>query len=601
MNYKNTEYPHSFVISKNSINLDTLKNFQEIELFEYKIYYSKSYDVTLLNNGDVKHILIGYALDIRDSEKTNIDILEMLHQSDTVIEDLEFIAGRYVYIKAVNKEMYVYSDASQLLPLVFNKEAEIFSSHDNLLAEILRDNNYKITRRPLEVHNELDFTRYEEIQKFNPSMRLRTKDFTYRRIYPRVQLKSASVETVYRSMKTYLNEMVKWLKNNKQPKFVTVTGGIDSRVSASLTRTIDDVEYLTYFMPDAYIKSKLAKSIYAVDRKITTEMKDNLRWNHSIIDLTDIPLSKEELNFYESYYNSKHGYRLDKYYRENKKYYKTLHIKSTVFGMGKADFPAALNAKSSNIDYYKRSVHGINKEFEEHYNLDEEIEKYFMRNLVEPAVTKGRHYFDLYHLESRMGNWHSNLTLETDPETEEFIFTNSRKIIDLIQLPTIDERREFSLYKEIIKDNWPVLLFFGINEDRNLYDQTNHLTETKYKNIIIHSNRKIEVTKTKSSVSLLPKENQILLNDNYNFIIEKKDKSPQNIELKSNYFKEEARGLIKVIVRVNNIINTYDILDLNQGQIFELNNHYMSVSILYNKEYLSPSWRKAGKLDVFVK
>ena len=72
--------------------------------------------------------------------------------------------------------------------------------------------------------------------------------------------------------------------------------------------------------------------------------------------------------------------------------------------------------------------------------------------------------------------------------------------------------------KEIIKDNWPVLLFFGINEDRNLYDQTNHLTETKYKNIIIHSNRKIEVTMTKSSVSLLPKENQILLNDNYNFI-----------------------------------------------------------------------------------
>src|SRR5699024_2487496 len=268
---------------------------------------------------------------------------------------------------------------------------------------------------------------------------------------------------------------------------------------------------------------------------------------------------------------------------------------------GKADFPAALDSKSINIDYYKRSIHGINKEFEEHYNLDKEIEKYFMRNLVEPAVTKGRHYFDLYHLESRMGNWHSNLTLETDPETEEFIFTNSRKIIDLIQLPNIDERREFSLYKEIIKDNWPVMIFFGINEDRNLYDQINNLTETKYKNIIIHSNRKIEVTKTKSSVSLLPKENQILLNDNYNFIIEKKDKSPQNIELKSNYYKEEARGLIKVIVRVNNIINTYDILDLNQGEIFGLNNHYMSVSILYNKEYLSPSWRKAGKLDVFVK
>lgn len=598
MNYKNTEYPHSFVISKNSINLDTLKNFQEIELFEYKIYYSKSYDVTLLNNGDVKHILIGYALDIRDSEKTTLDVLEMLHQSDTVIEDLEFIAGRYVYIKAVNKEMYVYSDASQLLPLVFNKEAEIFSSHDNLLAEILRDNNYKITRRPLEVHNELDFTRYEEIQKFNPSMRLRTKDFTYRRIYPRVQLKSASVETVYRSMKTYLNEMVKWLKNNKQPKFVTVTGGIDSRVSASLTRTIDDVEYLTYFMPDAYIKSKLAKSIYAVDRKITTEMKDNLRWNHSIIDLTDIPLSKEELNFYESYYNSKHGYRLDKYYRENKKYYKTLHIKSTVFGMGKADFPAALNAKSSNIDYYKRSVHGINKEFEEYYNLDEEIEKYFMRNLVEPAVTKGRHYFDLYHLESRMGNWHSNLTLETDPETEEFIFTNSRKIIDLIQLPTIDERRKFSLYKEIVKDNWPVLLFFGINESKNLYEQTEGLLQKEYRGLKIIRNRNLDITEKNGDLNILPKSYQISLNNNYNFVIENKNSKVQKIKIESEYSKEEARGLIRVLIRQNGKFEEFDILDLNKGKEYEIGKSPLSINVFYNKEYTSESWKKAGKLII---
>src|SRR5699024_3261590 len=134
----------------------------------------ETHDVTLLDKGEIKYILIGYALDIRDGEKSNLDILEMLHKSTQVIEDLEYISGRYIYIKAVNKEMYIYSDASQLQALVFNKEARILSSHDNLLAEVLKKNNYKVTRRPLEVHNELDFTRFEEIQKFNPSMRLRT-------------------------------------------------------------------------------------------------------------------------------------------------------------------------------------------------------------------------------------------------------------------------------------------------------------------------------------------------------------------------------------------------------------------------------------------
>src|SRR5699024_9961385 len=73
-----------------------------------------------------------------------------------------------------------------------------------------------------------------------------------------------------------------------------------------------------------------------------------------------------------------------------------------------------------------------------------------------------RHYFDLFHLESRMGNWHSALTLESDPETEEFIFTNSRKMIDFIQQPKLEERKEFTLYKRIIDHYWPLLLHFGI-------------------------------------------------------------------------------------------------------------------------------------------
>src|SRR5699024_8342370 len=284
--------------------------------------------------------------------------------------------------------------------------------------------------------------------------------------------------------------------------------------------------------------------------------------------------------------------------RENKKYYKALHIKSTVFGMGKADFPAALDSKSSNIDYYKRSIHGINKEFEEHYNLDKEIEKYFMRNLVEPAVTKGRHYFDLYHLESRMGNWHSNLTLETDPETEEFIFTNSRKIIDLIQLPTLAERRNFTLYKEIIKNYWPVLLFFGINEEENLFEQTQDLLQTNFKNITIHRNRNLTVLTKKDQVELIPKFTHISLKHNYNFIIESLSEKSNVITIQSTYSKQEARGLIKVLVRNNGEFFEYDILDMNEGIDFDITDKALSINILYNKEYSSDSWRKAGKLII---
>lgn len=598
MNYKDFDYPHSYLISTSSINLDNLTSYQETELFEYSLYSSDSYNVTILDKGSIKYLLLGYALDIRDSSRNDKDILEMLHKSKSIIEDLEYISGRYIYIKAVINEMYVYSDASQLLPMVFNKEAQIFSSHDNLLAEVLKDNGFNTTRRPLEVHNELDFTRYEEIKKFNPSMRLRTKDYSYRRIYPRSSLKSTSVDMVYNSLEVYISEMIKWLQKNKQPKFVTVTGGIDSRVSAALTRTIDDVEYLTYFMPSNYIKSELAKTIYSIDRNITTEMQENMKWKHSIVDLTKIPLSKEDINFYESFYNSKHGYRLDKYYREKKRYFKALHIKSTVFGMGKADFPSTLDAKSSELKYFKRSVHGIPKKFEKYYNLDKEIENYFERNLVDSTITKGRHYFDIFHLESRMGNWHSALTLETDPETEEFIFTNSRKIIDLIQLPTIAERRKFSLYKKIINNNWPVLLFFGINETGNLFEQTIDLMDAEYNGFLISRNRNLEIINKGKELIIQPKNSQITFKENFNFIIENLSKSSKEISIKSDYTKEDARDLIKVLLRHNSVFKEYDILDLNKGITLEVGASPISINILYNKQYNSISWKKAGKLII---
>ncbi|MFC3900407.1 hypothetical protein [Aliicoccus persicus] len=598
MNYKNISYPHSYLIYKDNINTSKLKDYNTVSLFEFNVCYSDTYSVTFLDKGNIKYLMLGYSLDIRDGTKSDLDILEMLHQSDTVVEDLEYIAGRYIYIKAVRNEMFIYSDANQLLPLVFNKEAEALSSHDNLLAEVLIENDIKLTRRPLEVHNELDFTRYIEIQKFNPSMRLRTKDFSYRRIYPREELSIESIDSIFNQIKPYLEEMKKWLKLNNQEKFVTITGGIDSRVSASLTRDIEGIEYLTYFMPDKYIRTPLAKSIYAVDRTITRQMKDNLKWKHEIVDLSKIPLSKEELEFYKEYYNSKHGYRIDKYYREYKKHKNVLHIKSNVFGMGKADFSPSFDKISNTMDYLKKSVRGFGKGFEKFYDKDKEIMSYFNRNLVDTSISKGRHYFDIFYLESRMGNWLSALTLETDPEVEEFIFINSRKLIDLIQSVSLSDRRNFSLYKKIIEDNWPILLYFGINKEESLFQQTNSLQETIASNMTIYSAYSLTVKKLRETISISPASQHIRLSENYYFIIKNEKNDLEDVVISSDYSNESARGSIRILIRSEGNVEEFDILDLNNGLNLNRYGSLVHINIIFNKEYDADSWRKSATLNI---
>src|SRR5699024_10555376 len=115
-------------------------------------------------------------------------------------------------------------------------------------------------------------------------------------------------------------------------------------------------------------------------------------------------------------------------------------------------------------------------------NYNDIVKEYYKRNLHSEGVGKGRHYFEIFHLESRMGNWHSNVTQETDPELLDFIYVNSRRIIDLLQSPSIQERRDKVLYKNLILKYWPALLFIGFNENNFAIDIKKHNLNGEYVN-----------------------------------------------------------------------------------------------------------------------
>src|SRR5699024_5468882 len=182
------------------------------------------------------------------------------------------------------------------------------------------------------------------------------------------------------------------------------------------------------------------------------------------------------------------------------------------------------------------------------------------------GITKGRHYFDLFHLESRMGNWHSMLTLETDPETEEFIFTNCRKMIDYIQTPPTDEKIEYRLYKEIINNYWPVLLKFGINSlvsvKENDQENDDDLETSSIGNILVKAINKIELIEENGSLLVKPDVQLTNIYDSYSFSIEK-FAEPITVKLTSFYRNQKAKNKINIILKKSDSIEVYDILDLN--------------------------------------
>lgn len=604
MEIEKLNFESSYLITE--LNCDQyLSRCNKLQIGGVTVYYDENVDIFKVNYQEKSIILIGYFFDIRESSKGKQEILIDLLKSKDFHNDLDYLNGRYNLIVFDGMKHYIYSDASQLRPLVYHQSSRSLCSHDSLLEAILINFNYNFTRRSEYTHTELDYTRYYEIFKFNPSLYLDYNEFEFIRLYPREELVEKNVEMTFEELKPYLDQSINYLENCNKDIFLTVTGGIDSRVSAALTRDISNrVEFLTYLKPKKKLTTQIAKIIYRNDEDITRDMKEYLGWNHSIINLGDYNISKEQDLINRKKYNSVHAFNLSNYYKEAKNYYKAIHVKSTVFGLGKADFSEKLDNHKDTYNFYKLCIHGLPNGFRKKSDFEKEINDYFERNKIYEGVTKGRHYFDLFHLESRMGNWHSMLTLETDPETEEFIFTNARKVIDLIQQPNIQDRREFKLYSKIVDYYWPVLSIFGINKPRDkrikVIEDDSNRKKISYKEVDIIGINDIEITKQDNIIKAKPATEEIKNYHQYTFSIINHSSEKRVIKLSSSYNNQNAKRIIKVIMRESDGMKELDILDLNKEVEIEVLNDPIVISIYYKNSYKRPSWIDAGTLQIKI-
>ena len=598
MKYHSQPFIHSYMLMPAELNINNLYDYQSLDIHGFRLVYSASVSVMSIGDAERSIVVIGYVLDIRDGQKSPHDIMEDLLRSDDFEADLEYINGRFIIIKCSGDSIDVYSDASNLLPMNYHAESRTVASHDMLLAEILSDNGFTLTRRPLEKTNDLDFTRYEKIWKYNPSLKLNMNTFVFKRIFPRINQVKVSVEEAFHNMMPYLDEMRRWLKMFDGDMFLTLTAGVDSRVSASLVRDLKDrIEFLTYMTPNKVLRNRMAKTIYKIDREVVNNMTENLGWHHTMADLGKH--EPEDIDYFKEILNSKHSHRLAQYYRD-KGYYKALHIKSTIFGVGKADFSGNLDRIDENIKDYKKVVGHFQKDFKLYYDIDEEIDKYFTRNLVTDGISKGRHYFELFHLESRLGNWHSVMTSETDPETEEFIFLNARKMIDIFTSIDLDDMRKHNLHKRIIEAYWGVLNYFGVNKLDTLYKEFEAREEQSVLVGDVKAKYKTDMYMEQGGghVQFYPNPRRLSSLEHYEVILYNTDSGARTMTLSSHYSKASGRGLVFVTLKGERLYERYDVLDLNEGVSIELDATPVKITIDYMKSFDKESWKHAGRIFI---
>lgn len=287
----NIETSYSYVLLHQSLQGDKITKSLKCTIGEYDLHYSNDMDITLFEEHNTQLIALGYMLDIRNGDLADTEILKSLSLSEDIERELDYINGRYVLI--VNKEgsVTVYTDASALLPINYAENQKVIASHDILIEEVLKQNNIEVKLLREELKGSFDFTRYEGIFKFNPSLKLDLNTWEFERYYPHNELVPKGIDFVIKELEIYFNEMIKWLKNLNKEIILTLTGGYDSRVSMALTNSFSEkVEYITYLHPNLARLSERAQEIYDIDMYVTKTIGTNLNVNHTMVDLADYNL-----------------------------------------------------------------------------------------------------------------------------------------------------------------------------------------------------------------------------------------------------------------------------------------------------------------------
>lgn len=597
------KFDYSYLLINENFEFD-IADSNCIPIGDWKLYTDDKIDVEIYQGNQSHLILLGYALDTRNSELHVIDILKNLSTVKDIDDSLSYINGRFVLILSNNEGIYIYTDASALLPINYSKDKRIVSSHDVLIKEILNLNGEEVKHINSNLKNSFDFTRYQNIYKFNPSLKLELNTYKFKRHYPNEVIKEMKIEVILEELEGYFNEMINWLKRFENKIILTLTGGFDSRVSMALTRSFNEqIEYITYIHPNLARLSDRAQEIYDTDVFITKNIASNININHTLVNLADYKLKGKQRDEALRVLQTTHSFPLIDYFRNKRQFNKVLHIKSTVFGMGKSDFPLNKNHTSTTKEEMFSFIHGVPKAVKEMNEYNEIIEDYYKRNLIVETVGKGRHFFDIFHLESRMGNWHSNVTQETDPELIDFVFVNTRRIIDLIQSPSIQERKDKVLYKSLIKKYWPALFFISVNEKEYNID----FERIGLKNVYINGLKIYELSnlsleeKNNNEILIKPDSENVGPQNQYVFKAKNNTHYSKKIGIKSLFNKETGRNYINVkIMKLDNkTFKSIDIVDLFEGyEVILKPFQELMIRVDYNQVFNKLSWQNAGQIII---
>lgn len=558
---------------------------------QYNLYMSE--DITFESyqyNEDAVHLL-GYAFDITKPNDSSFEILKGIMEDELTSEShyINMLNGSFVIIKVKNKQIEVFSDGAGFRSPYYTQDHKIVSSHDKLIGDIL--GNKKI----YQCINALDYSRYEGVYKLVPSLKLIIGS-NVERIFPNKNLTHHRYNEILSEMKKHIKNLNESLSRVENKLLIGITGGIDSKCTLALSHSLGEKISTFTYMKDIYgIQDKRARQIYKNDKMIVNRLVKNINIKHEFINFEVNNVDQEYSNNMFENTGTTFNHPLaaifeEKYKKESED---VLQFRSVIFSNAKFDYPKEYLTRALSINDVYEHIHHKQLKDTNYNNVVKATNDYFSRTKTETDTDNIIELLDIIHLDSRMGNWHSQLIKETDRVMDFFNYLNDRKTLNLLLHLPHEIRLNNLLNKDLINTYWPILNFFEANGQGTLYEyERNAIFENIAEHGGIINKTNMDFDLDEEMYVLIPKVN---LKDTQKLKYKVDIKREEDGLLFSTYSNPKGKNYISVKISDGNQEQLIDIVDLSNGYKL-LSNKLYEIEIIYHKPTTTSSWIKAGTL-----
>src|SRR5699024_590306 len=241
------------------------------------------------------------------------------------------------------------------------------------------------------------------------------------------------------------------------------------------------------------------KSIYKRDKILVDRLVYNLDLNHKHYYFRDFEVpenfAKQMKHNFSSSHSQEVAYLVRKEMDRN-----SIHIKSNIYEMAKVPYPLSGYKTTKIEDGYSITKKWLPKSIRIKDDIGKQmyIDSTKRINLTRDKIKNANLSMMLY-FESKLSNWHSSITQETEAVQDTFILFNSKFLLSKLLCLNYDERNNLTLLKLYIQHFWPFLNY----QEPNSYHT---LEEYRY--------NKVQVTGTVENISISNPMNVSIQSDN---------------------------------------------------------------------------------------